>query len=602
MKFYSEGVLYGLVRGASETDGPAMNLFLITYSEYCSCSLTKCYARRSPHHHCTLDDYCWRSSRWFIVHQTGTATAFSITRMGNIQCGTSTVFDRDFSLEVERSTAERAAGFCGPSRVPTEESEGAFLRIHQPDRPQRCILEPKEVTKALVEQAEELLLREWETRDMANQGDAYHDEVMSQVTDSTTFLEVTSLGAAPSVVTTFSAATQLAGNGNVDQPQFSKRRLQRQTGPPIIMGGNDFTTSKSVQSEIYNILQNDHENTFMGRSSVKIPDHQCRLLSHFIDDEADEAYAELVHQHTAVLHLKLVPQCANYFQKHLSRLLPDNAITRAVSQGISKSNLSPPRNQRTPELVPSMSSSSSSDVEFGAGPPSTPVYLLATGSAFMDIAVTGSLGLVDRRELRPRVISPERKQLKSPDHYVVLLNRRSGAPLAVCALKAASTGPPVVRIFSTKRRMYGQRPAATTQQLGLDWSDPLPLYTWAEIVTEGRYPGRVRYSIFMATGSDGRFEESPSYCAVHETSGSPEIRVIGRTEREKYHSGCAVLSMCTDEDSTDEEDVFFRISVSRGIDPALLICFCAFIDESLERTMRIQCQNLTENVYRGVRR
>jgi hypothetical protein len=95
----------------------------------------------------------------------------------------------------------------------------------------------------------------------------------------------------------------------------------------------------------------------------------------------------------------------------------------------------------------------------------------------------------------------------------------------------------------------------------------------------------------MATGSDGRFEIRPSYCAVHESSGSPEIKVVGRTERETYHAGCAVVSLCKESNaSADDDEAFVRLSISRGIDPALLICFAAFVDEALEKTMRMQCQ------------
>jgi len=210
----------------------------------------------------------------------------------------------------------------------------------------------------------------------------------------------------------------------------------------------------------------------------------------------------------------------------------------------------------------------------------------------MDLAVTGSLGLVDRQKSRRREPATQRKVLKSPEHYMVLLNRRSGIPLAVCELEAATRGPPVVRIYATKRRTFGQRPAASTKALGLDWTDSFPLYTWAEIVTEGHYPEQVRYSIFMASGSDGRFEENPSYRAVQGASGSPVIRMVGRTEREDSYSGCAVLSFDCGEDSAGDNDIFFRLSLSKGIDPALLLCFAAFIDESMEKTMRMQYQTL----------
>ena len=244
---------------------------------------------------------------------------------------------------------------------------------------------------------------------------------------------------------------------------------------------------------------------------------------------------------------------------------------------------SPPRRVGT-----SPYSSLKDEIKYSDGPPSSPIRLMVTDAPYMDLAITGSLGLVNRPRSRPLMSSPPRKQLKSPAHYIVLMNRRSGIPLAVCALKAASTGPPVVRIYTTKRRVFGQRPAASTKKLGLDWSESLPLYTWAEIVTEGKYPDVVKYSIFMATGSDGRFEDTPSYRATHYASVSPVIHMVGRTERDVTHTGCAVISLSQDKDATDEHGVFFHLSIARGIDPALIICFAAFLDEVVEKRMRLR--------------
>ena len=184
----------------------------------------------------------------------------------------------------------------------------------------------------------------------------------------------------------------------------------------------------------------------------------------------------------------------------------------------------------------------------------------------------------------------DRQLMKRPDQYTVLLNRRSGIPIAVCALKTPNKGPPIVRIFTTQQRVFGQNEAATTDQLGLNWAQgSLPLYPWAEIVTEGEYPEQVRYSIFLTTGWQGEFEDSPSYHASHVSPGSPEVRVMGRTEREEKHSGCAVFTLCqAPAQCGSDDDVFWKVSIARGIDPALMICFAAFVDEAMEKTMRKQ--------------
>ena len=554
--------------------------------------------------------------------------------MGNTQCGVPAIFDEAFQVHV---TSQREAVVEEPS------AEAAFLQVHVPDRPEKCLLDPREVTKAIIDQAQELMERKRRSLDDDHGANSILDddvEEMSRLSDddmsSTTGVEVSSdaslapssvarvnssAAMAPSVVTRGSAATEPVGN-NHRSSRLRQSPPRPIITPPRIKGGKDFQTSASLQMDIRKTLMTGNQRSRRKNSMVPLsilPEHGCQPLvaSCGAPEPQDPEYTQRVTEFTSVLHLKYVPHCITYYQKQLSRLLPYNAVTQAVTNSITHTNLSPPRpSTTTPDLVRVFSDESSSEeiLDFGEGPPSNPVFLLATDTSFMDLAVTGSLGLVVDRQKKTRGAVPERRRrLKSPDHYIVLLNRRSGAPLAVCALKAGSTVQPVVRMFATKRRVYGQRAAATTRKLGLDWSTQddnaaavvaadtkkynLPLYTWCEIVTEGQYPGRVRYSMFMSTGN-GQFEETPSLCAVHETAGSTEIRVVGKTEGELYHSGCAVLSMCTnDDDSADEDNVFFRISVSRGIDPALLVCFAAFVDEALEKTMRLQCQRYSESVY-----
>jgi hypothetical protein len=215
---------------------------------------------------------------------------------------------------------------------------------------------------------------------------------------------------------------------------------------------------------------------------------------------------------------------------------------------------------------------------------------LVTDSVFLDLAITGSLGLAERNR-KPREPKVHQKQLKSPENFLVLLNRRSGVPLVVCAMKAlvAKDEPPLVRFYSTKPRSLSHKPVTTTSSLGLDWSDSLPLYTWAEVVTEGSYPEKTRYSIYLINAYDGYFEDTPSYRAVHKSAGSPEIFVVGRTGRESTHAGCAILRACRD-DVAVEGETFLHLSVSKGIDPALLICFAAFVDEVMEKAIQLQCK------------
>ena len=74
---------------------------------------------------------------------------------------------------------------------------------------------------------------------------------------------------------------------------------------------------------------------------------------------------------------------------------------------------------------------------------------------------------------------------------------------------------------------------------GLD----LPLYAWAEVVTGGIFPSPVAFSIYMASGSEGRFCRTPSYEAFFNSDGSPVIQMVGRTGRDHVSSGCALVSL-----------------------------------------------------------
>eukprot|EP00522_Entomoneis_paludosa_P015143 CAMPEP_0172461154 /NCGR_PEP_ID=MMETSP1065-20121228/39566_1 /TAXON_ID=265537 /ORGANISM="Amphiprora paludosa, Strain CCMP125" /LENGTH=541 /DNA_ID=CAMNT_0013216389 /DNA_START=199 /DNA_END=1824 /DNA_ORIENTATION=+ len=537
--------------------------------------------------------------------------------MGNAQC----------LAEPGKDVKEGNVFFVGPSRYSqiydfeNPDLQGDFLKLHLQERPDKCILEPKLVVQALVRQAEELVRRELEEDspvehelrepyDMTNHA-SKNSSVSSMASE--TISRADTGGVVSSVVmsmssnvTSVSAATPVAGNFN----RYASRRKTHALpqSPPKLLG-NHVDLNDTLHRDLNRIIDaitKVEEKNRMNYSVTKpvyarIKAPGCLVIPQTsMDQNPQPMVSHEAKLHLITLHLRINPRCAKYFQSHLSRLLPHHPFSMAVSSGISSSDLSPSRRGRgLPRLVRTDSdsiSSMSADIDFGEGPPSQPVQLLVDDSTFLDLGLTGSLGLVDRPRENIRVMGG-RKFLKPPAHYIVLLNRRSGAPLAVCALKNTSGGDPVVRIYATKRRAYGQRPAASTRKLGFHWTESFPLYTWAEIVTEGRYPNPVKYSIFMASGNDGRFEEVPSYLAEHSSVGSSEIRILGMTDRETEYTGCAVLCLSKDYES-NEEDLFFRLSVSKGVDPALFVCFAAFVDELMEKTMRMECSAATENMYR----
>eukprot|EP00977_Amphora_coffeiformis_P007704 scaffold1690_cov182-Amphora_coffeaeformis.AAC.61 len=556
------------------------------------------------------------------------------------------------SLDYQDQPEERTQSFGSPARSTKSGSTEAshpisdFLRVHIEDRPEKCILDHTAVVNALVEQSMELLRRDNDDASIFSKSsgvlteeETFDENSLFEPSEisrrrpsfsKSTALSEATVGGRSSVytasenafsyataATTDTKETQQVGN-RYDEKSPSRSSTngdRRKRRSPRVLG-KDFEDSNQLQRElqqaITKVSKKESEAKRLGRLVKAIEGGQgCTMIPAALIQDTLPAHLSgtRAREHMTILHLRIKPRFTEFYQSHLSRLLPDSPVTRAVSQGIALNRLSPPRKsfshephyRPSPTRTYSDSSSVSNSVDivdFGEGPPSHPIRLLATGSSFADLGFTGSLGMVSDRRSSGNNTTGDPSRIKAPSHYLVLLNRRSGVPLAVCALKSATTGPPVVRIYATKRRLFGQRPAATTRKLGLDWSDSsYPLYSWAEIVTEGRYPNRVRYSIYLAKGNDGRFEEAPSYRAEHASVGSPEIRIVGKTEREHTYTGCAILSLCR-EDGVIEEDLFLNLSVSKGVDPALMLCFAAIVDEAMEKTMRQQFASLSEGIYR----
>ena len=359
---------------------------------------------------------------------------------------------------------------------------------------------------------------------------------------------------------------------------------------------------------------------------------------------------EQVETYSSVLHLRMKMKCYNYFQLHLLRRKPFETFTQSIQNGIIKSSLTTSSYTRLsfqqhlhlcrsyqmkqngkhskshnshrfilPDLrdmsseEDSSSTGSPSGLDFGIGPPSSPIQLLATNTVFIDLAVTGALGLNPKKQ-RIRAAYIDRKVLLSPDDHIVLLNRRSGVPIAVCTVVTSITSHfPVVRMYATKRRVPNQCAATNTGKLGFTWTESLPLYTWAEFVTEtidpnDPVPTPQSYSIYFVSDSDDgtTLESAPKYQASVVTTQSansnttslspPIIKIVGRTSREFQSSGCATISMCSDvttdhdRNSSNRDTIFWKLSISQGIDPAVFICFNAFVDEIMERTMRWHCE------------
>jgi len=369
---------------------------------------------------------------------------------------------------------------------------------------------------------------------------------------------------------------------NLDRYAAKKKFRQRMATPRLDDIGESTSVKSTNTSSIPDKASDDTGRYDETPGLTKLMLGQCfgrQNLSSYNPPTHEEAISEHL---SNVLYLKLRANLVNFYENHYLTLFPNSPRPSGVD---IHGNLSSPIFSRI------RARDSPTAIDYFDGVQSSPVLLDVDGSSFLDLAVSGSLGLVDRSNgvEDPPTVTPSSRQ-KSPKHYIVLLNRRSGIPLAVCALKSPN-GPPVVRIFATKPRVPGQRQAASTLQLGLNWVANYPLYTWAEFTIEGGYKTPMQYSLYMATGSNGVFEKKPSYLGYHSENASPDIMVSGRTP-EKDYKGCAVLSIKTDEAEGPDNDAFFSLAVSRGVDPALFICFAAIVDETIEKNMRLQCEML----------
>ena len=530
--------------------------------------------------------------------------------MGNTHCLAEPVESIDDETVAHFGPAAQSYSFEVP------DLQGDFLKLHLHERSEKYIVDPKLVVDVLAHQAGELIRRELE-QDRPPPSDPYgmRHQASSLVSTSSTPSEIYSTSdltgifssVAPSTasnITSCSASTRLAGNYNRYSP--SRKRFDEEPYAPPRLLGNGVDLDDTLHQDLITVIEGIDREEEMKKRFPLIESQRAAGCNHHPGCSLvplalmprrprNSSVSSRASRHMVVLHLRLIPRCAEFYESHLSRFLPDNPFVKAMSNGINSSELTPTRNFprksiHIPELMRNDSDSASSlstDVDFGAGPPSLPVRILVNDAAFLDLGITGSLGLIEPR--RPDVQAQRgRRFITPPKHYLVLLNRRSGTPLAVCALRTGETGDPIVRVYATKPRTCSQqRPVATTRKLGLDWTKSLPLYAWAEIVTKGRYPSKAKYSIFYATGDDARFDKIPSFIAEHSSVGSPEIRVLGMTERESGYTGCAVLCLSRDYE-VSEDDLYFRLSVSKGVDPGLFICFAAFVDEAMERTMRIQ--------------
>jgi len=239
-------------------------------------------------------------------------------------------------------------------------------------------------------QAEEMVRQDLIPQDDDNSRSSILDDEQNTTDSATGLFSDISVGAfssyapseyALSVGTTDTGKTRRTGNFD----RYSRKSKAKRRSRPPQMKSKDkgFSLMKTINEDLKGAV-NVTENKKQYRNFVG-PDDACSailpvpVLCLNQDGSSDDfMYSEEVREHMNVLHLKMEPQCAEYCKSHLARASPDNPIAQAVLYSTSSTNLSPPRDKRAgaaPDLsqASSDSSMSSFDLDFGEGPPSSPV-------------------------------------------------------------------------------------------------------------------------------------------------------------------------------------------------------------------------------------
>ncbi len=314
----------------------------------------------------------------------------------------------------------------------------------------------------------------------------------------------------------------------------------------------------------------------------------------------DDLTYESLHEGYQVLHLKTKACMADFYREEFLLSFPQYPIPREMqvhtmntrfpshmkNHDKSKSRSSPPR--LTPADSDLTSSSTASEVQDAPGyADSRALNIVVDDSPFLDLAVSGSLGLIDRK----RSIGPQHVEAGKRKDFVVLGNKKTGVPVAVCALKS-SKGRPVVRIYTTKPRIESQEPVVHTNMLGMT-EKALPLYTWAELRMRGDFPDEnTKYYLHAATGVKSQFHKCPVSIACHTSPGSTELNIFSQKPGEEGTN--ALLALCArivvrTESIRRMQETNYVISANKGMDIANAVYMTIIIDELMEFMMRKKC-------------
>jgi len=283
---------------------------------------------------------------------------------------------------------------------------------------------------------------------------------------------------------------------------------------------------------------------------------------------------EISKKNNMILRLTMRANFSQFYYENYLESFPRQTIEKGVanSKSVDMPNLSKTEEDLIRNVV-------SFDADIGTSESPRPVRFVDNKSKFLNLSIQGSLGLLSSLNEEGTGLATNAVRALS-SKQLVLLDESNRSPVAVCSLKALY-GPPIIHIHSPNPSIFCQAPSPGMKFEGR------ALYPWAEFRIEGQFPLPVRYSLHLAVGND-RFELDPSFRASHLQVGSPDISVVGRSEDESIMRGCCIISLGK---GAKHRDRFF-ISIAKGVDPSIFICFAALVDEFLEHTMRRQNASL----------
>ena len=508
-----------------------------------------------------------------------------------------------------------------------------FLQVHRPDIPQRCIVDQCEIKRAVWLQSDEILRRQGllKMHGVAKDGVQIQDNspnhyVSTSVIENDRDIDQKSMRSEPSTASAMtSTSTSTIVTTNTKKLFALEEKIRNLRFASSRINQSTYTASSLSPSLSDNAINEEMSNFSFNNNLTKPASSSMRPVGEQLNtnrkprngNKRDISGQRPIfnssihkdperHECMSMLRLKIKAKVGWFYTQRYLAVFPGELKSIV---GTAAKNAGGIPELTCESLDGSFSSICSSDSDHADVtdyvPITTPVKCPVTNKSLFDLAITGSLGLVPRDQDH-NALRSSRRQLRnhyerSSNHSIVLINERSGSLLAVCAAKETSSSP-VVSIYYTRQIAFAQKPTTTTQRLGLDWVDDLPLYAYAEVISQGEFPDKMHFTVFTANRFDGSFSSQPSYIAYldgHDddpTVQSPVMKMVGRTDSERSMSGCALISIQSDEvmkpsRPANFSDLSFHIKLARGIDPAFLTCFTAIVDEILEMSMRIRYKN-----------